>query len=130
LLKRSRPDARVENYGIAGMVRTGAWLDYTAGLEVLTMGRSATGKEECATELAGSQLLVRLSLQGGWVWVTACGLDEDGAPEFICNFPDTPKGWAAVRKFVRALEISGIRALHPRPIRIGESGRNAYVIDY
>jgi hypothetical protein len=70
-----------------------------------------------------------MSLQGGWVWVSACGNDEGGGPEFVCNFPDTSKGWCEVRRLVQALERSGIRSLKERPIRIGESGPGSYVID-
>jgi hypothetical protein len=54
-----------------------------------------------------------------------------GGPEPICNFGDGPTGWTEVRRFVQALERSGIRALHPRPIRIGEGGTpDSYTIDY
>jgi hypothetical protein len=117
-----------ESYGVAAMVRTAVWLDATVGMEVLGIGRAALERADCTLELAGSQLLVRISLLGTWIWLSAGSLDE-GEPEPICNFPDTPQGWADVRRFVRALEISGIRSLQPRPIRIGESGPNAYTID-
>jgi hypothetical protein len=71
----------------------------------------------------------RISLQGGWLWLSACGLDEGGGPEPICNLPDTSQGWAEARKFMRALENSGLKSLHPRPIQIG-TGRDGYTIDY
>ena len=109
--------------GVAGMLRSALWLDSVVGMEVLSIGRSAQGPEDCAMELCGSQLLVRVTIQGGWLWVSACGLDA-GPPEPICNFPDGP------RRLVMALERSGITSLQPRPIRIGDSGPNAYVIDY
>jgi hypothetical protein len=114
--------------GVAAMLQAACWFDSTVGMEVLNIGKSATGREDCGMEICGSQLLVRVTLQGGWVWLGACGLDE-GAPEAICNFPDTSQGWTELRKLVRALEISGIRSLQPRPIRIGETGAGAYTID-
>ena len=120
---------RENKFGVAGMVRAAVWFDATVGLEVLGIGRAALERADCTMELVGSQLSIRISLLGGWIWLSAGSLDE-GEPEAVCNFPDTPQGWAAVRKFVRALEISGIRSLHPRPIHIGETGPDAYTIDY
>jgi hypothetical protein len=120
----------VQDLGIAGLVRTAVWLDSVVGMEVLSIGRSACGREDCAMEVVGTQLLVKISLQGTWVWLSACGLDEAGGPEPICNFGDGPAGWTTVRKFIQALERSGIRSLQPRPIRIGaETGPDSYVID-
>jgi hypothetical protein len=113
--------------GVAGMLRSALWLDSVVGMEVLSIGRSAQGHEDCAMELCGSQLLVRVVIQGGWLWVSACGLDA-GTPEPICNFGDGPQGWTDVRRLVMALERSGITSLQPRPIRIGDTGPNAYVI--
>lgn len=112
------------------MVRTAAWLDHRLGMEVLSIGRSATGPEDCALELCGSQLLVRVTIQGGWLWVYAGNLDAADQPEFLFNIGDGHEGWTDVRRFVQALERSGIRALHPRPIHIGETGPDSYTIDY
>jgi hypothetical protein len=123
----AKTPTRVQDYGIAGMVRSAAWLDCSVGVEVLSIGRSATGREDCAMELAGSQLLMRISLQGGWVWVSVGSLDEGGAPEPLFNVGDTPEGWTTVRKFVQALERSGVRSLQPRPLQIGE-GADGWVI--
>ena len=119
-----------DSYGVAALVHAAVWFDATVGLEVLSIGRSATGKEECAMELAGSQLLVRITIQGGWVWLSASGLDEGEPPQPICNLPDTPQGWATVRRFVRTLENSGVKSLRERPIRIGSEGPDAYTIDW
>ena len=104
------------------MVRSAAWLDHRLGMEVLSIGRSATGPEDCALELCGTQLLVRVTLQGGWIWVSACSLDEGEPPQLLFNVGDGHEGWVTVRRFVMALERSGLCSLKERPIRIGEPG--------
>jgi hypothetical protein len=119
----------VEDIGVAGMVRSALWLERTAGMEVLSLGRPALSLDDCVLELAGRQLAVTVSIRGSWIWLSAAGLDTGEAPELICNFGDGPTGWTDVRRLVLALERSGIRSLHPRPIHIGESGPNAYTID-
>ena len=115
--------------GVSGMVRSAAWLDNRLGVEVLSIGRSATGPEDCALELCGSQLLVRVTLQGGWIWVSACSLDEGETPEPLFNIGDGHSGWTTVRSFVMALERSGITSLKERPIHIGnDSGPDSWTI--
>ena len=111
------------------MVRSAVWLEDRLGVEVLSIGRSACGKEDCALELVGSQLLVRVTLQGGWIWVHAGSLDEGEAPELLFNVGDGHEGWTTARKFVMALERSGIRSLKERPIHLGnDSGPDAWTI--
>ena len=114
--------------GISGLVRSAAWLDYTAGMEVLFIGRSADGPEDCALELCGSQLLVRVTIQGGWLWVHVGSLDKAERPELLFNVGDGHDGWTTVRRFIMALERSGVRSLKERPIRIGEGGPNSFTI--
>ena len=115
--------------GIPAMLKAGLWLDLTCGLHVLNIGRGALERADCTLELSGTQLSIRVSLMGGWVWVSAIGLDEGEQPEAICNFPDTSQGWRDVCKLVQALERSGVKSLHPRPIHIGQSGStDAYTI--
>ena len=113
------------------MLQSALWLDMTCGLEVLNIGRvSGLERANCTMELSGTQLSIRVSVMGGWVWVSAIGLDEGEQPEAICNFPDTSQGWRDVCKLVQALERSGVKSLQPRPVRIGEPGtRDAYCID-
>jgi hypothetical protein len=121
----------VEDLGIAGLVRTALYLDTVCGLEILSIGRAALERSECSMEVVGTHLLMRLELRGSWVWLSACGLDEAGGPEPICNFGDGPKGWSNIRGFLATLERSGIKSLHPRPIRIGAGGTpDSYTIDY
>jgi hypothetical protein len=120
----------VQDQGIAGMVKSAVWFENTLGMEVLTLGRTAEDTlagEDCVMELAGAQLYYRLSLRGTWLWVRAAGLDESDMPSLF-NLPDGPGGWTDLRRFVQSLERSGIRALHPRPIYIGEGGPDSFVI--
>jgi hypothetical protein len=108
----------MDDSGVGGMVRTGAWLDYTAGMEVLSIGRSAIDKEDCVMELSGRSLFFRIALRGGWIWISATGMDEADQPELLFNIGDGPEGWIVVRRFCQALERSGITSLHPhRPPR-------------
>jgi hypothetical protein len=57
----------VQDIGVAGMVRSALWLERTAGMEVLTLGRPALSLEDCILELAGRQLAVTVALRGGWI---------------------------------------------------------------
>ena len=112
------------------MVRTGAWLDSVVGTEVLSIGRSAIAQDDCVMELCGSQLLIKIALRGGWIWVSACGMDEADQPELIFNIGDGREGWVTVRRFIQALERSGIKSLRERPIEIGEPGSSdSFVIE-
>jgi len=104
------------------MVRTATWLDCVVGLEVLSIGRSAINREDCVLEICGSQMLVRVAIQGTWIWLSACGLDE-AELEPLFNTGDGPAGWTTVRRFCQALERSGVKSLRgERPIQLGEVG--------
>jgi hypothetical protein len=118
----------VEDIGVAGMVRTALWCERVTGVEVLSIGRAACAKEDCVMELVGTSLFNRIALRGGWIWIGACGLDEGDRPEFLFNLGDGPRGWTEVRRFVAALERSGITSLRERPIRIGDNGPDSFVI--
>jgi hypothetical protein len=118
----------MKDYRVAGLVRSAAWLDTVVGVEPLSIGRSPFGKDDCAAEFVGTQLLVHVALRGGWIWVSACGMDEADQPELLFNVADGVEGWVTVRRFIMALERSGIKSLKERPIRIGEGGADSFVI--
>ena len=111
----------MKDEGVAGMVRSAAWLEHVCGLEVLSIGRPPNGIEDCGLELAGGALFVRVGLRSGQVSVHACGMDELEL-QLIFSIGDGPEGWTVVRRFIQALERSGIKSLRERPVRIGESG--------
>ena len=112
----------MKDIGVGGLVRSCVWLDHVAGVEVLGIGRSALTTDDCAAELAGSQLLINLVITGDRISVSACSLDEPERFEYLFNVGDGPEGWSTVRQFVHALERSGIKSLRSRPIHLGEPG--------
>ena len=104
LLKRALKDI-----GIAGMTRTALWLDTRLDAEVLSLGRGALAREDCELRIALSKMFVRVTIQGSWIWVYACGLDQ-GPPESLFNVGDGPRrGGRPFGRFVAALERSGIQ---------------------
>jgi hypothetical protein len=118
----------VQDTGVAGMVRTGLWCERVLGTKVLSIGRPALAREDCVMELSGRSLSVRVALRGGWIWVSACSMDEADQPELPFNIGDGPEGWTTVRRFVAALERSGLKSLKERPIRIGaETGPDSFI---
>jgi hypothetical protein len=108
--------------GLGGMIQFGARAEHVLGMEVLSIGRSADSKDDCLMELSGRYLFLHVALRGGWIWVSACGMDEGDQPEFLFNVGDGPAGWTTVSKFVQALERSGLKSLQERPIQLGEPG--------
>ena len=110
----------MDDSGLGGLIRTGAWCDSVVGTEVLFIGRSVNSLADCTMDVAGSELLICVSLRGGRIWLSACGMDKADPPELIFNIGDTPSGWVLVRKFIQALERSGIKSLKGRPIELGE----------
>ena len=119
----------MEDSGVAGMVRTAAWCEDVLGAEVVSLGRGALAKEDCVLELCGRALYYWIAIRATWIWVAASSLDErSGIPDFLFNVGDGPQGWSDVRRFVQALERSGITSLKERPIHIGDGGPNSFVI--
>ena len=99
-------------------------------MEVISIGRAAINMvEDCVMELSGRSLSVRVALRGGWVWVYACGMDEADQPELLFNIGDGPEGWVTIRRFLMALERSGVTSLREKPIHIGaETGEDSFTI--
>jgi hypothetical protein len=110
----------VKDIHVAGLVTSAVWLEHSASLEVIAIGGSADSREDCGFEVAGTHLVFRISLRGGWIWVYATGLDEP-APKFLFNVGDGPEGWTSLGRFLAAAERSGIESLHTR-VQLGEPG--------
>ena len=116
--------------GIEAMVGTGFWLERVAGTETLSLGHSAFSRAECETELAGQSFMYWLSLRGGFLFVSVRELDNASAdPDDFFSVGDTAENWAGVRRFIAALERSGLTTLEPRPIHLGSGeGPNSFTI--
>ena len=111
------------------MVYSSSWFERVVGLEVLYIGRPANSKIDCLVDLSGSQLFYRVAMRGNWLWLYGCGMDEPDQLEFLYNCGDGPSGWSLTRRFIQALERSGIKSLKERPIQLGEVGSvDAFVI--
>ena len=111
------------------MVGTSLWLERVAGTQTLSLGHSAFTRNECELELAGRSLWYWIALRGGWIWISVRDMDNATAdPDLFFHLGDTPTGWTTLRRFVAALERSGLASLKVRPIRIGETGPDSFVI--
>ena len=38
---------------------------------------------------------IKIALHGGWIWISACSLDEGDQPELLFNIGDGAEGWVA-----------------------------------
>ena len=119
----------MKDSGISGMVNTSTWLKRVVGVETLSLGHSAFTRNESEIELSGRSLNYWVSLRGGWIWISVRTYNCSDQPDLFFHLSDTPTGWATVRRFVAALERSGLKSLYPRPLRIGaDSGPDSWVI--
>ena len=108
----------LKDFHIAGLLRTCLWLDRVAAVEVLTLGKSALSKYDCTAEIVG-----------GWIWISAGGMDEADEPYPLFSVGDTPENWVVVRRFCLALLRSAVRSLRERPLHIGaDTGPDAWLI--
>ena len=115
--------------GVAAMVRAAVWLDDTRGMEILSIGRGGLDREDsCTLEMCGRQLSYAIVIDGGFIFVGAQSMDSIEPLELLFSIGDTTDGWRTVCRFVAALERSGIASLKERPIELGESGPNSFVI--
>jgi hypothetical protein len=112
--------------GIGAMVHVACWLTDRLDIEVLSIGRSAHGVEDCVLEVVGTWLAYRIALRGGWVWLSASLADSGDEPEALANFADGKQEWRQVCSLIRALERHKIRSLQ-RPIEAG-SGPSGWLL--
>ena len=57
----------MSDFGIGAMVRVACWLTDRLDIEVLSIGRSAHGVEDCVLEVVRTWLAYRIALRAGWV---------------------------------------------------------------
>ena len=111
------------------MVRAAVWLDDTAGMEILAIGRDGLApKDSCVLEICGRHLAYSILIDGGFIFVSAQPMDGGDAPDALFSIGDCEDGWRTTCRFVRTLERSGIASLKQRPLGIGEGGRDSWVI--
>jgi hypothetical protein len=120
----------MQDRGIEGMVNTSLWCERVAGTETISIGHSAFSRNECEMELAGRSLSYWLSLRGGFLFVSIREMDNASAdPDVFFSLGDTAASWADTRRFIAALERSGIKSLQPRPLHVGsETGEGSFTI--
>jgi hypothetical protein len=119
----------MHDFGIAGMVNTSQWCERVVGTQTLSIGHSAFTRNECEMELCGRSLSYWVYLSGGWIWISVREMDNaSDKPDIFFHLGGTPQGWTSCRRFIAALERSGIESLKERPIRLGEGGPNSFVI--
>ena len=112
------------------MVYAAAWLSARFDLEVLSFGHASDAPEHsCKLEMVGRHLLNDVRLDAGGVFIAAAVADRADPPEFLLRVPDAPYGWQTVCKLISAFDRNAIRALTPRPLRVGSgSGPDVFVI--
>jgi hypothetical protein len=107
----------------------GAWLSNRLDLEVMSCGRSADDPtESLRLEMAGRFLAYDITLDGGFVSVSAQPMDKGDPPEMLLKVGDTLPEWRTMCKLMTALKRNQIKTLLPRPLEIGGSGPDAFVI--
>ena len=115
--------------GISAMICAGAWLSNRFDLEVMSCGRSADDPPESfRLEMTGRFLAYDVSLNEGCVSVSAQPMDNGDPPEILLKVGDTLPEFRTVCELITALERNQIKALFPRPLEIGGSGPNGFVI--
>jgi hypothetical protein len=115
--------------GITALIYAGAWLSNRFDLEVMSCGRSADAPlESLKLEMCGRFLAYDLTLDGDWIFVSAQPMDKGDPLELLLRIEDSLENWRTVVKLISACEHNRIKALFPRPLEIGGTGPNSFVI--
>jgi hypothetical protein len=75
--------------------------------------------------MCGPHLFYDVTLDGGWLFVSAQLMDRSDPPQSLLSVADGPEGWQTLCRLVEALERNKIKSLE-RPIEAGE-GRHGFV---
>ena len=120
-------DLNRSDSGLGAFVYAAAWLSTKFDLEVLSFGRSGDASpQSCKLEMAGRFLFYDITLDGGWIAISASVMDRSDPLELLIRFPDGPQGWPDCCSLISALERNNIRSLE-RPIEAG-TGPGGFVI--
>ena len=120
-------DMNHSDSGLGAFVYAAAWLSTRFDLEVLNFGRAGDAPpSSCKLEMAGTFLFYDLTLDGGFIFISAQVMDQGDPPELLISFPDGPQGWMDTCSLISALERNNVRSLE-RPIEAG-TGKNGFVI--
>ena len=115
--------------GVSAMVHAACWSADRLDLEILSIGRAGDAPpHSCKLEMCGPFLFYDITLDGGWIFLSAQLMDRGDPPESLASFGDGPDGWRQVCSIVRCLEREQIKSL-AKPIELGGgSGPNGWVI--
>ena len=114
-------DMNHSDSGLGAFVCAAAWLSTRFDLEVVTFGRSGDAPSQSCKFLAYD-----VTLDGGWISISASVMDRGDSPQLLISFPDAPEGWQDTCRLITALESNNIKSLE-RPIEAG-TGPGGFVI--
>jgi hypothetical protein len=115
-------------FGVSAMVRIALHLENEWGMDVLSIGRECFDrKDSCTLSVTGKWLAYYVTLDGGWVFLRVQLLDLGDEPQQLLSVGDGEAGWKTICQLIAALERGEIKSL-ARPIEIGESGKDCWVI--
>jgi hypothetical protein len=76
--------------------------------------------------MTGRFLFYDITLDGGWIFLSAALMDRSDPREFLFSVGDGAQGWQDVCRVVAAMERSGIQSL-VRPFHVGsDEGPNSF----
>ena len=92
----------------------GAWLSDKFDLEVLSFGREGLApKDSCKLEMSGRHLAYDVTLDGGWIFLSATVMDRGDPRETLLTIADNAENWRLICQVITALERNNIRELQP-----------------
>jgi hypothetical protein len=104
--------------------RAARWLERTLALETVPINRPATARRWFfQMEAFSERLQYRLSIDGGYLFFQAAGLDQacDESSKPLLTIGATSEGFRTTCRLIAALERSGVKAIR-LPMEIGTPG--------
>jgi hypothetical protein len=114
--------------GVAALVRLGAFLDDTLGMEILSVGREGLDPANSCTLVAtGKWLSYSVTVNGGFAFLRVALMDRGDEFETLLSISDPDEGWRQIFTIIRNFEREEIKSLS-KPLELGGgSGPNGYV---